>query len=144
MHHGSPTSSSHSEAQDVHEDDGNLADRPEEFRLDLSRQSKLPRPTHSKSTEQPRALQTGGHHMDGQSHGHAMGPAQAAHLGPERSNTPDTPGAGSLPPFDWDDLEARFEQALAKANQHEDEVMREFESLIKVSHAHALPYRRNL
>lgn len=45
----------------------------------------------------------------------------------ERS--PSTPG--HLAPFDWDDFEARFEEALAKANDDEQELLDEFENLIK-------------
>lgn len=45
----------------------------------------------------------------------------------ERS--PSTPG--HLAPFDWDEFEARFEEALQKANQDEQELSKEFEELIK-------------
>jgi len=45
----------------------------------------------------------------------------------ERS--PSTPG--HLAPFDWDEFEARFEEALAKANDDEQELLDEFENLIK-------------
>lgn len=43
--------------------------------------------------------------------------------------SPSTPG--HLAPFDWDEFEARFEEALAKANEGEQELLDEFESLIK-------------
>ncbi|GAB1311063.1 Extracellular mutant protein 11 C-terminal domain-containing protein [Madurella fahalii] len=45
----------------------------------------------------------------------------------ERS--PSTPG--HLAPFDWDDFEARYEEALAEADGHEQELLREFEELVK-------------
>lgn len=104
----------------------------QEPRMDLSRQSKLPRPANSKTPELPRAIQISSHQMNG--HGYSGSLSHAAHLAPERSRTPDTPGAGSLSPFDWDDLEARFEKALASANEHEDGLMGEFESLVRVNH----------
>lgn len=47
----------------------------------------------------------------------------------ERS--PSTPG--HLAPFDWDDFEARYEEALAEADGHEQELLKEFEELVKVS-----------
>ncbi|KXX80083.1 hypothetical protein MMYC01_202873 [Madurella mycetomatis] len=45
----------------------------------------------------------------------------------ERS--PSTPG--HLAPFDWDDFEARYEEALAEADGHEQELLKEFEELVK-------------
>jgi hypothetical protein len=45
----------------------------------------------------------------------------------ERS--PSTPG--HLAPFDWDEFEARFEEALAKADNDEQELLKEFENLVK-------------
>lgn len=60
--------------------------------------------------------------------------AHAAHLDPERLSTPDTPGTvRTIPPFDWDDLEVRFEKALADVNEHEQVLMADFESLVKVN-----------
>jgi hypothetical protein len=47
----------------------------------------------------------------------------------ERS--PSTPG--HLAPFDWDEFEARYEEALADADRDEQELLREFEELVKVS-----------
>jgi uncharacterized protein YeaO (DUF488 family) len=47
----------------------------------------------------------------------------------ERS--PSTPG--HLAPFDWDDFEARYEEALADADRNEQELLKEFEELVKVS-----------
>lgn len=110
----------------------------QESKMDLSHQSKLPRPANSKTPEPLRFIQVN-HQTNGHSHGHdhaggaahAGGLAHAAHLLPERSSTPETPGA-NLMPFDWDDLEARFEKALASANQREEELMGEFEALVKV------------
>jgi hypothetical protein len=45
----------------------------------------------------------------------------------ERS--PSTPG--HLAPFDWDEFEARYEEALANADRDEQELVREFEELVK-------------
>jgi uncharacterized protein YeaO (DUF488 family) len=47
----------------------------------------------------------------------------------ERS--PSTPG--HLAPFDWDEFEARYEEALADADREEQELLKEFEDLVKVS-----------
>lgn len=44
--------------------------------------------------------------------------------------SPSTPG--HLAPFDWDDFESRYEQALAEANNEEKELLEEFERLVKV------------
>ncbi|EAQ92615.1 hypothetical protein CHGG_00850 [Chaetomium globosum CBS 148.51] len=49
----------------------------------------------------------------------------------ERS--PSTPG--HLAPFDWDEFEARYEEALANADRDEQELVREFEELVKVNQA---------
>jgi hypothetical protein len=45
----------------------------------------------------------------------------------ERS--PSTPG--HLAPFDWDEFEARYEEALADADRQEQELLQEFEELVK-------------
>lgn len=45
----------------------------------------------------------------------------------ERS--PSTPG--HLPPFDWDEFEARYEEALGDSNRHEQELLEEFDLLVK-------------
>jgi hypothetical protein len=45
----------------------------------------------------------------------------------ERS--PSTPG--HLAAFDWEDFEARYEQALADANQQEQQLLEEFDQLVK-------------
>lgn len=99
----------------------------QETKMDPNRLSKLPRPANSRTPEPARLVQpsnlTNGH-------GHAATLAQAAHIFSERSCTPETPG-GSLSPFDWDDLEVRFAQALADANKHEEELMAEFGALVK-------------
>jgi hypothetical protein len=47
----------------------------------------------------------------------------------ERS--PSTPG--QLAPFDWDEFEARYEEALSDADREEQELLKEFEDLVKVS-----------
>lgn len=46
------------------------------------------------------------------------------------SDTPDTPG--DFPSFDWEDFEARYEKALADADEKERELLREFDGLVKV------------
>ncbi|KAK3362700.1 hypothetical protein B0T25DRAFT_561764 [Lasiosphaeria hispida] len=43
--------------------------------------------------------------------------------------SPSTPG--HLVPFDWDDFEARYEEALKDANRQEQDLLEEFETLIK-------------
>lgn len=45
----------------------------------------------------------------------------------ERS--PSTPG--HLPPFDWEEFEARYEEAFADADRQEQELLKEFEDLVK-------------
>lgn len=46
------------------------------------------------------------------------------------SNTPSTPGV--FPSFDWEEFEARYEKALAEADEKERELLLEFDSLVKV------------
>ncbi|KAL2158476.1 hypothetical protein VTH06DRAFT_4242 [Thermothelomyces fergusii] len=43
--------------------------------------------------------------------------------------SPSTPG--HLVPFDWEEFEARYEEALADADRQERELLREFEELVK-------------
>ncbi|UNI23451.1 hypothetical protein JDV02_009269 [Purpureocillium takamizusanense] len=45
------------------------------------------------------------------------------------SESPSTPG--HLPPFDWEDFEARYEAALREADDSEREILKEAESLSK-------------
>lgn len=45
------------------------------------------------------------------------------------ATTPSTPG--HLAPFDWDEFEGRYEQALADANNQEKELLEEFDRLVK-------------
>lgn len=45
--------------------------------------------------------------------------------------SPSTPG--HLPPFDWDEFESRYEQALAEANLEEQQLLEEFDQLVRVS-----------
>ncbi|KAJ0108900.1 hypothetical protein J7T55_005443 [Diaporthe amygdali] len=99
--------------------------------------SRLPRPANSRTPE-PRIVTLSNphthskHRSQANGHGHLAGLTHAAHLAPERSATPDTPGTvGSIASFDWEDLEARFEAALADANQHEQALMAEFEALVR-------------
>lgn len=94
-------------------------------------QSRLPRPANSKTPE-PRIV-TLSKPTSTRHRSQANGLAHAAHRPPERSATPDTPGiVWSIASFDWDDLEARFEAALANANQDEQALMAEFEALVRV------------
>jgi hypothetical protein len=44
--------------------------------------------------------------------------------------SPSTPGR--LAPFDWEDFEGRYQRALADADQNENELLDEFEQLVKV------------
>lgn len=96
-------------------------------------QSKLPRPARGKTPEPNRVIQishstnTNGH-VNG--HSHAAAVAHAPHLAREQSVTPGSPG-GHLNPFDWEDLEARFEKALASANEDEQALLEEFADLVK-------------
>jgi N-acetyl-anhydromuramyl-L-alanine amidase AmpD len=46
------------------------------------------------------------------------------------ATSPSTPG--HLAPFDWDEFETRYEQALAEANNQEKELLEEFDRLVKV------------
>lgn len=108
-----------------------------ESRTETAPQSRLPRPAHSKTPEPNRVIQishqTNGHAQHGvhtNGHSHAAAVSLAPHLAPERSATPGSP-IGNLTSFDWEDLEARFEEALADANETEQGLMDEFEKLIK-------------
>ncbi|KAK7738004.1 hypothetical protein SLS63_002337 [Diaporthe eres] len=93
-------------------------------------QSRLPRPANSKTPE-PRIV-TLSKPTSTKHRSQVNGLAHAAHLAPERSATPDTPGTvRSIASFDWEDLEARFEAALADANQNEQALMAEFEALVR-------------
>lgn len=46
------------------------------------------------------------------------------------SNTPSTPGV--FPSFDWENFEARYQEALAQADEKERELLQEFDDLVKV------------
>lgn len=105
--------------------------------------SKLPRPARGKTPEPARVIQIS-HHTNGQSNGHSNGQsngqsnghshaaavAHAPYLVREQSVVPGSPG-GHLSSFDWDDLEARFEKALADANEHEQALLEEFGDLVQ-------------
>ncbi|KAL2021445.1 hypothetical protein VTK56DRAFT_7198 [Thermocarpiscus australiensis] len=78
-------------------------------------QSTLPKPQGSRAqvkTPEPR---------------HSKEPINGQKQAAERS--PSTPG--HLAPFDWDEFEARYEAALAEANLHEQELLKEFENLVR-------------
>lgn len=101
-------------------------------RMDSSpHHSRLPRPANSKTPE-PRVV-TLSKPTSTKHRSQANGLTHAAHLAPERSATPDTPGTvRSIASFDWEDLEARFEAALTDANQNEQALMAEFDALVRV------------
>ncbi|KAM0288086.1 hypothetical protein ACHAQH_000154 [Verticillium albo-atrum] len=48
-----------------------------------------------------------------------------------RANTPSTPGVFAS--FDWEDFEARYNKALTDADGQEQELMEEFNQLVKVA-----------
>lgn len=107
-------------------------DEARDARIDSSpHQSRLPRPANSKTPE-PRIV-TLSKSTSAKHRSQANGLTNAAHLAAERSATPDTPGTvRSIASFDWEDMEARFEAALADANQNEQALMAEFEALVRV------------
>ncbi|EOO00752.1 hypothetical protein UCRPA7_3649 [Phaeoacremonium minimum UCRPA7] len=47
----------------------------------------------------------------------------------DTERSPSTPG--HLAPFDWEEFESRYEQALSDANQQEQDLLGEFERLVK-------------
>lgn len=101
-------------------------------------QSRLPRrPNTSTPEHRPVAISNSQANINPSSQTNGYGNVAnidlAANLEPERSSTPDTPGTvQTIPSFDWDDLEVRFERALADVNDHEQGLMAEFEALVKV------------
>lgn len=105
--------------------------KSQDNRTEPTPQSRLPRPAHSKTPEPSRVIQIS-HQTNGHpnGHSHAAAISHAPHLAIERSATPGSP-IGNLTSFDWEDLEARFEKALAGANEREQGLMDEFEKLIK-------------
>lgn len=51
---------------------------------------------------------------------------------PAGDHTPDPPGTpGALPSFDWEDFEARYEQALRDADEQEQEILKRADALSK-------------
>ncbi|KUI70949.1 hypothetical protein VM1G_06015 [Cytospora mali] len=102
---------------------------PQQSRLSRRASTRTPEPrlitiSKSQATINPTS-QTNGH-------GNVANVDLAAYLDNERPSTPDTPGTvRTIPSFDWDDLEARFEKALAGVNEHEQGLMAEFEALVK-------------
>lgn len=68
----------------------------------------------------------------GQSNGHNRTPEPSGNE--HQTTNPETPGTPLvLAPFDWEDFEARFEQALKEAGEHEQQVLEEAEVLSKVN-----------
>ena len=49
---------------------------------------------------------------------------------PDVASSPSTPG--HIVPFDWDDFEMRYQKALDEADEHEKELLDEFDHLVKV------------
>lgn len=117
--------------------DGQVNEKTEDVRHEAVPQSRLPRPAHSRTPEPSRVVHIS-HQTNGTSqpnglangHSHAAAVSHAPHLAPERLEIPDSP-IGNLTAFDWEDLEARFEKALAAANETEQDLMHEFERLVK-------------
>lgn len=117
--------------------DGQENEETQDIRIEPVPQSRLPRPAHSRTPEPNRVIhvshQTNGHAQSNglaNGHSHAAAVSHAPHLAPERLAVPDSP-IGNLSAFDWEYLEARFEKALADANDTEQGLMEEFERLIK-------------
>jgi hypothetical protein len=48
-----------------------------------------------------------------------------------QTNSPNTPG--HLAPYNWEDFEARYRQALHEADENELEILAEFDQLVKVA-----------
>lgn len=77
---------------------------------------------------------------NGQSYGYANGHQQQQPQQQQmqrgasqaRESSPSTPG--HIPPFDWEEFEARYEHALAEMNGEEKELLEEFDRLVNVSH----------
>lgn len=111
-------------------------------KMESDRQSKLPRPAHS-STPEPIRVPQSNHQANGHNRGQTASLTHAAHLAAEeQSSSPGTPG--HLTPFDWDDLDARFDKALADANAHEADLVAEFASLVKVGWTEAASCKTGL
>lgn len=130
----SQTPSAQREVIDVDMDsDGNGDGNGPQSQPEPVPQSKLPRLARGKTPEPNRVIQIS-HNTDknghANGHSHAAVVAHAPHLAREQSATPGSPG-GHLNSFDWDDLEARFEKALASANENEQALLEEFEALVK-------------
>lgn len=141
-----PPSAQHETQEDLAapmEINGQDIEMNEDIRIEPVPQSRLPRPAHSRTPEPSRVVhishQTNGHVQPNglaNGHSHAAAVSHAPHLAPERLAVPDSP-TGNLNAFDWEDLEARFEKALADANKTEQGLMDEFERLIKYFNAWA-------
>ncbi|CAN8101364.1 unnamed protein product [Discula destructiva] len=108
-----------------------IDDNDQESQPESAPPSKLPRPARGKTPEPNRVIQIS-HHTNGHAsgHSHAAAVAHAPHLSREHTATPGSPGA-HLNSFDWDDLEKRFERALADATEHEQALLAEFGDLVK-------------
>lgn len=50
----------------------------------------------------------------------------------------DMQSPGHIPPFDWEEFEARYEQALMQSNKEQEQLLKEFDQLVKVNCADAL------
>ncbi|ODA77539.1 hypothetical protein RJ55_07168 [Drechmeria coniospora] len=73
--------------------------------------------------------------VESRSQSEARTPEPSDHQRSPKSDASSTPG--HLPPFDWDDFEARYEKALQAADAREREIMKEAEGLSKYFQAWA-------
>ncbi|KAH7155528.1 hypothetical protein B0J13DRAFT_618961 [Dactylonectria estremocensis] len=64
-----------------------------------------------------------------QSHTGAKTPEPGVEQQPASSDTPSTPG--TLPAFDWEDFETRYEKALHDADEHEEAILKDAGALSK-------------
>ncbi len=69
-------------------------------------------------------------------HANGRGTSQA------REASPSTPGR--IPPFDWEEFEARYEQALSEMNGQERDMLEEFDRLVNVGPSFPRPFLPSL
>ncbi|KAI1809915.1 hypothetical protein GGS20DRAFT_569853 [Poronia punctata] len=74
------------------------------------------------------SMQTGANPRGVQNHQRR---AQTPETQKRRSNRSEVPSPGHLAPFDWEDFEDRYEKALQEADEHERQILEEFEKLVK-------------
>lgn len=116
--------------EDQQEPDAAAADHIQDSEMEPEHQESRP-PSQSRPSKTAEPLNAPCNNLQQPNgHGRTASPAQAPCMSPEGSDSPGTPA--SLPPFNWNDLEAKFEKSLADANAREDELMAEFGALVKV------------